>query len=74
MTISFMLVIIVLFWLYLHNYIRFKGGVLQGAVKTDKGIETELAELLIPFRSLDKKKQVIFLSAAKGIISGTDKT
>lgn len=42
--------------------------------KTDKGIEAELAEMLSLFRSLDKKKQTIFLSAAKGLISGIDKT
>lgn len=42
--------------------------------KTDKGIETELAEILSLFRSMDKKKQAIFLSASKGLISGIDKT
>ncbi len=42
--------------------------------RTDKGIETELAEILSLFRSMDKKKQTIFLSASKGIISGINKT
>lgn len=42
--------------------------------KTDKRIEAEIAEMLSLFRSLDKKKQAIFLSASKGLISGIDKT
>lgn len=47
-------------------------GMSQG--KTDKDIETEIAEMMGMFRDLDKKKQIIFLSAAKGLISGINKT
>ena len=42
--------------------------------KTDKGIETEIAEMMSMFRDLDKKNQIIFLSAAKGLISGIEKS
>lgn len=42
--------------------------------KMDKNIEVELAEILSRFRGLDKKKQTIFLSGAKGLISGIEKT
>jgi len=42
--------------------------------KVDKNIEVELAECLSRFRGLDKKKQTIFLSGAKGFISGIEKT
>ena len=42
--------------------------------KTDKKTESEVAEMLGLFRDLDKKKQAIFLSAAKGLISGIEKS
>lgn len=36
----------------------------------DKNIENDLAVVLSQLRTLGKKKQAIFLSAAKGLISG----
>ena len=42
--------------------------------KPDKRIEAELAEIMGIFRDMDKKKQIIFLSAAKGLISGIEKS
>lgn len=41
--------------------------------KVDKQIETEITEMLTLLRCLEKKKQTIFLSAAKGLISGIEK-
>jgi len=38
--------------------------------KADKKIETDLAVMLAQFRELDRKKQGIFLAAAKGLIEG----
>lgn len=38
--------------------------------RQDRKIEAEVAEVLAQFRKLDKKKQGIFLSAAKGLVSG----
>lgn len=38
--------------------------------KLDRNIEDELATLLSQLRSLSKKKQAIFLSAANGLITG----
>lgn len=42
------------------------------ASKADMKAEVELTELLSLFRSLGRKKQAIFLSAAKGLISGLE--
>jgi transcriptional regulator with XRE-family HTH domain len=42
--------------------------------KPDRKSEAEIAEILSLFRKLDKKKQAIFLSAAKGLINGIEKT
>lgn len=42
--------------------------------KIDKKIENELAVILSQLRSLGKKKQAIFLSAAKGLIAGIERT
>jgi len=39
----------------------------------DKNIENDLAVVLSQLRTLGKKKQAIFLSAAKGLISGISK-
>lgn len=41
--------------------------------KADKKIEAQIAEMLSSLRGLRKKKQAIFLSAAKGLISGIEK-
>lgn len=41
--------------------------------KTNKITENELAALLSQVRSLDRKKQAIFLSAAKGLLTGIAK-
>lgn len=41
--------------------------------KVDKGVEAQIVEMLSSLRSLRKKKQVIFLSAAKGLISGIER-
>ncbi len=41
--------------------------------KVDKQIETEIAEMLTLLRGFEKKKQTIFLSATKGLISGIEK-
>jgi transcriptional regulator with XRE-family HTH domain len=41
--------------------------------KTDREIEIGVAELLGFVRNLNRKKQVIFLSAAKGLIAGIEK-
>jgi len=43
------------------------------ADKIDKRIENDLAVVLGQLRTLSKKKQAIFLSAAKGLISGISK-
>lgn len=42
--------------------------------KFDRDIEKAIAELLSSVRNLSGKKQVIFLSAAKGLIEGIQKT
>jgi transcriptional regulator with XRE-family HTH domain len=39
----------------------------------NKEIEMSVAELLGTIRTLDKQKQVIFLSAAKGLFAGLEK-
>ena len=39
----------------------------------DKKIEAQISEMLSSLRSFRKKKQVIFLSAARGLISGIEK-
>lgn len=41
--------------------------------KVDKQIEAEIAEMLALLRSLAKKKQVVFLSATKGLVSSIEK-
>ncbi len=41
--------------------------------KADKKIETEIAGILGSLRGLEKKKQAIFLSVAKGLISSIEK-
>ncbi len=41
--------------------------------KADKKIEAQIVEMLSSLRSLRKKKQAIFLSAAKGLISGIER-
>lgn len=41
--------------------------------KTNKIIENELAALLSQIRSLDRKKQAIFIPAAKGLLTGVAK-
>lgn len=41
--------------------------------KIDRLFEAELTEMITFLRALDKKKQGIFLSAAKGLLSGIDK-
>jgi transcriptional regulator with XRE-family HTH domain len=38
--------------------------------KADQRIENQIAELLALLRSLNKKDQALFLSAAKGMLSG----
>lgn len=40
------------------------------SIELNKKIENEIAVVLSQLRSLSKKKQAIFLSAAKGLISG----
>ena len=42
------------------------------AGKIDKKIETEITALLSLTRNLDKKKQIVFLSAARGLINGIE--
>ena len=42
--------------------------------KVDPKIESDVLELLVLMRSLNRKKQVIFLSAAKGLIAGIENT
>jgi len=44
------------------------------ADKLNKKIENDLAVVLSQLRTISKKKQAIFLSAAKGLISGIDKS
>ena len=39
----------------------------------DRQIENEIAVILGQFRSLGKRKQFVFLSAAKGFIGGIEK-
>ncbi|HAK89607.1 MAG TPA: XRE family transcriptional regulator [Nitrospiraceae bacterium] len=41
--------------------------------KADIKIENEIAVMLSQLRNLGKKKQLIFLSAAKGLLSGIEK-
>lgn len=43
------------------------------SVEMDKKIENEIAVILGQLRALGKRKQFIFLSAAKGLISGIEK-
>lgn len=43
----------------------------EGAI--DREIETGIAELLGSIRNLNRKKRILFLSAAKGLISGIEK-
>lgn len=40
--------------------------------KTDRMVEERLVELISLMRGLSKKKQLLFLSAAKGLISGLE--
>lgn len=42
------------------------------SVKIDIKIENEIAVMISQLRTLGKKKQLIFLSAAKGLISGIE--
>ncbi len=42
--------------------------------KQDRKIEAEMAEVLSLFRHLDKKKQGIWLSGAKGLAQGIEKS
>lgn len=53
--------------------IQFQDLLNISSVKLDRNIENDLAVVLGQFRTLSKKKQAIFLSAAKGLISGIDK-
>jgi transcriptional regulator with XRE-family HTH domain len=41
--------------------------------RIDRNIENGIAELLGSIRSLTRKRQVIFLSAAKGLLTGIEK-
>lgn len=43
-------------------------------VEMDRKIENEIAVLLGQLRTFGKRKQLIFLSAAKGLISGIEKS
>jgi len=43
------------------------------SIELNKNIENDLAVILSQFRSLGKKKQAIFLSAAKGLIAGIER-
>lgn len=43
------------------------------SIELNKKIENEIAVVLSQLRSLSKKEQTIFLSAAKGLISGISK-
>lgn len=53
--------------------IQFHDLVNISADKLDRNIENDLAVVLSQLRTLGKKKQAIFLSAAKGLISGISK-
>jgi len=41
--------------------------------RVDRKIEAQIAEVLTSLRGFDKKKQNIFLSATKGLISGIER-
>lgn len=43
------------------------------SVTTDKKIENEISVILSQFRTLGKKRQLVFLSAAKGLLTGIEK-
>jgi len=53
--------------------IQFQDLLNISADKLDRNIENDLAVVLSQLRTLGKKKQAIFLSAAKGLISGISK-